>query len=214
MFVKALSIITNFGCDELCEYCIWKKHPLVHSHTTFDTFDWNKLEFILGTNNFDKLSISGGGDPLFNLNKNINFYDKLFELQAKYNFKLDIHTSKHLENYEFLKKFNKVVLHINKKCDLDKIYESYFSNQINIRFVVVLHDKQTMNDVQYYIDFAKVHPQLQFSFREVYLHNKPIDIDTMVDYIKQNENEYIKYILQDDYNIYFMPNNTITEKFI
>ena len=111
--MKGISLITNFGCDTNCWYCIWRHHPLkdVSNNT-----DWDKLECALALFPQDKISISGGGDPLFRFENNQSWYGKLFFLCEKHNKKIDIHTA-NIERvlYSEIKiyKFNKFILHLN-----------------------------------------------------------------------------------------------------
>lgn len=61
---KNISIITNFGCRAKCWYCIWKGHP--YEKVQLET-DWNKLEqFLYQNRDKGKVSVSGGGDCLYN----------------------------------------------------------------------------------------------------------------------------------------------------
>ncbi len=211
---KPLSIITNFGCDEKCEYCIWKKHPLRYKYTSYKSVDWYKLNEQLKSLTNKKISISGGGDPLFNLSGNMEFYNELFHLCNKYQLLIDMHTSKYIKDIEFLKHFNKIVLHVNKDFNLKEIYKFYNKNNIKLRFVVVLDKEVNLSKVKQYISLAKKMPEVQFSFREVYLDEKPNDIDDILKYIRKKESDKIKYIQQNDYNIYFMPDNNVTDTFI
>ena len=41
---KGFSIITNFGCNFNCDYCIWKNHPLKNIFTNINNCDWDKLK--------------------------------------------------------------------------------------------------------------------------------------------------------------------------
>ena len=112
--MKGFSVITNFGCCQNCSYCIWKYHPLRNcpNHT-----NWNKLERALAFFTQDKISISGGGDPLYLFNSNIQWYERLFFLCEKYGKKIDIHTGD--ENFvlcaysNLLKKCSRFIIHID-----------------------------------------------------------------------------------------------------
>ena len=73
-----LSIITNFGCAADCWYCIWKTHPLRSCWQTANSTDWEKLEgFIKANQQQGKISISGGGDPLYRFAQLTDWWDRL-----------------------------------------------------------------------------------------------------------------------------------------
>ena len=61
---KYLSIITNFGCHYKCPYCIVKENNLQIPKTTIDGL--NELDNIFTDTECNIISISGGGDPLYN----------------------------------------------------------------------------------------------------------------------------------------------------
>ena len=60
------SILVNPGCPFQCEYCNWKSHSLI---TTFDWPSLQDVENFLKDFKGDKVTISGGGEPLFNYGK-------------------------------------------------------------------------------------------------------------------------------------------------
>jgi len=101
------SIITNFGCDTGCEYCIWNQHPLKKCYTTVENTNWTKLESFVKP--YKKISVSGGGDPFFKYELNKGWFDRLFDI---YTGMIDVHTSKILNN-SVLKK---LISHISSFC--------------------------------------------------------------------------------------------------
>jgi len=70
---------TKFGCSRSCKYCNWYKSPFLPNHT----YDWDRMEqFIVGTKK-SFVTISGGGDPLFNIDvepDNLNTLVKILKL--------------------------------------------------------------------------------------------------------------------------------------
>ena len=95
-----ISIITNFGCQTNCWYCIWKNHPLKNIQSEID---WEKLErFLLKYKDKGKVSVSGGGDCLYNytLYKE-SFWNKFISLCNKNNIKIDIHSRQVFYNDQF-----------------------------------------------------------------------------------------------------------------
>ena len=81
-----LSILTNFGCHFACSYCVYRDNKINIPFTNIDTFGWIQLEEELKKHKGEEVSISGGGDPLYNYDESNNraFYDKLFALLKKY----------------------------------------------------------------------------------------------------------------------------------
>lgn len=71
-----MSIITNFGCHYKCPYCIVKENNLHIPRTTLAGLD--NLEEALKENDCNIVSISGGGDPLHEYEKHVDWYRKLF----------------------------------------------------------------------------------------------------------------------------------------
>lgn len=76
------SIILNFpdgenahGCRCKCSYCNWKTHPLAQDliYPDFNMLD----KYLKGHSGF--VTISGGGDPLYNLDKNLGRLAMLIE---------------------------------------------------------------------------------------------------------------------------------------
>lgn len=74
--MRYMSIITNFGCHYKCPYCIVKENNLHIPRTTLAGLD--NLEEALKENGCNIVSISGGGDPLHEYEKHIDWYRKFF----------------------------------------------------------------------------------------------------------------------------------------
>lgn len=74
--MKYMSVITNFGCHYKCPYCIVKENNLHIPKTTLAGLD--SLREALKTNRCNIISISGGGDPLHEYDKHIEWYRKFF----------------------------------------------------------------------------------------------------------------------------------------
>ena len=72
---KGFTIITNFGCDNNCKYCITKHHPILQNAVTDKSkIDWVYLEECISKSNAPTINLSGGGDPFYNWQNNIDFY--------------------------------------------------------------------------------------------------------------------------------------------
>jgi organic radical activating enzyme len=70
--MQYMSIITNFGCHYKCPYCIVKENNLHIPRTTLAGLD--NLEEALKENGCNIVSISGGGDPLHEYEKHVDWY--------------------------------------------------------------------------------------------------------------------------------------------
>lgn len=68
---KYLSIITNFGCHGKCPYCIVRENGIKVPKTTLGGLD--NLTKALKETNRDIISISGGGDPLHEYEKHVDW---------------------------------------------------------------------------------------------------------------------------------------------
>jgi adenine C2-methylase RlmN of 23S rRNA A2503 and tRNA A37 len=202
---KGASIITNFGCDVGCSYCIWKNHPLKTHYTTIQSTDWTKLHDFIQP--YDKISVSGGGDPFYNYKDNINWFDKLFSI---YSGKIDVHTAK-IIHINDLRRFNKIVVHFNFDRFI-KTKESFKEIPNPKRAVFVITSDLFKNKIDKIVTETQ-QLNCQLSFRELYNSNGTEDIQT---YIKelQSIHNYIRLIKQADYNKYFMSDNTIRSEFI
>ena len=78
---KYISVITNFGCHYTCPYCIVRNNNLHIPKSTVEGL--NSLEEEIRKNNCNWISISGGGDPLWNIEENIEWYKKFFDITLK-----------------------------------------------------------------------------------------------------------------------------------
>lgn len=89
---KYLSVISNFGCHYSCPYCIVKNNNLQIPKSTL--LGLNKLKIEIENNHCNWVSISGGGDPLWEYNQHIDWYDCFFNIiKSIGNIKTELHTS-------------------------------------------------------------------------------------------------------------------------
>lgn len=78
---RGFTVITNFGCDCRCKYCITKHHPILQNAVTDkDKIDWEYLEKCISESDAPTVNLSGGGDPFYNWKENIDFYNRVYEL--------------------------------------------------------------------------------------------------------------------------------------
>lgn len=202
MMNKGISIITNFGCDEDCWYCIWKNHRLKSAN---ETTDWLKLShFIKG---HKKVSVSGGGDPLFKYQENGIWWDTLFEICDSHKTVVDVHTRVKLYDFSFWKRINKVSF----SCDNPKkdfAFLSYLSELVNLRIVHCVTAKTTDSFV---FELLKIQNQLKCQ----------LTLKQLVGY--NDHQQYLRlklkfpdvmFLDKGDYNEYFMPDNTIQTNYL
>ena len=110
---RGFTVITNFGCDCNCKYCITKHHPILQNAVTDKSkIDWKYLEKCISESDAPTVNLSGGGDPFYDWQNNIDFYNHVYELSTKYGKKLDIHTRILPADIDLIKKFRKIALSI------------------------------------------------------------------------------------------------------
>lgn len=203
--MKNISIITNFGCDNNCWYCIWKKHSLNKFRIKTN---WDKLsEFLTKYKDRGKVSISGGGDPLYHYEENKEWWNKLFSITDSLNMKVDVHTRILNVDKEFWKKINRVSLSVDDNY-VDFVLIDNVRKYTNLRLVHVVTKYTTKEKVKNLIGICeKINAQLT--------------LKELVGYNDEGQFEILKHDLffpfflkADDYNIYFMPDNKISSKFI
>ena len=87
--MKYMSVITNFGCHYKCPYCIVKENNLHIPKTTVAGLD--NLRKSLKENGCNIISLSGGGDPLHEYDKHIEWYRKFFGITQNHRVYFDDH---------------------------------------------------------------------------------------------------------------------------
>lgn len=216
--MKGLSLITDFGCKSNCKYCIWKSNENNKRVQNIDA-QLDTLKNILYKGRYQKFSISGGGDPLNNFYLNYQFWKRINWMSFLYNVKYDIHTS--YENYFYHRiwfgdALNKFVFHATPKRNPINIFKKTIENQIKLRICYVITDDINIEFLSKMEEFVNKNKEfLQLGYREyvgdVYKPRKEVD-----DFCKSVEERVPtgKYIYQNDYNTYIMPDGTITEKFL
>lgn len=207
-----LSILTNFGCHFGCSYCVYRENGINIPYTNVKTFSWNKLEKELEKHKGELVSVSGGGDPLYKYQDNIEFYNRLLVLLEKYDCKLELHTSIVDVNFDY-SNCERVVFHFtmpNQITLLESLANSkrsklYLPENIRVVYVVQEHySKHLINEIVKEVNNSSWINEL--SFRQMidkegnttyYLH----------DYLKEWHKKDWYYIEQNDYNEYFVDNH-------
>ena len=196
---KYLSILTNFGCHYECPYCIIKKTGIRIPKTTISSLD--SLEKFLLSGKYNIVSLSGGGDPLFNFDKHQDYYTKLFNLLEKYKIPLELHTSYIINNFPAQKAY-RIVYHCNltdPNRSIEKIKRK--SNEI-IRVVYVVTEDLTEEKALEISNFLGTKNVDEISFRQRIDENYEINYH-LHDFLKKYHKKKWFYIEQGDYNTYF-----------
>lgn len=209
-----ISIITNFGCSSNCWYCIWKNHPMKNFRP--DT-NWKKLcSFLIeyGRNSQrNKVSVSGGGDPLFKYDRHKKWWDRLFNVCNCIDIKIDIHSRERFYDDEFLKKINRLVFSSeNLEDDIDYLTwinsRKLYWGELKLRIVHVVTKSTTDSMINQFLNYQKV-TGCQFSIKELSGHG---DSGRYNEIKKKYPDVFC--IDMGDYNIYYMPDNNIYNNFM
>lgn len=210
---KYLSIITNFGCHGKCPYCIVRENGIKVPKTTLGGLD--NLTKALKETNRDIISISGGGDPLHEYEKHVDWYRKLFSIVnnyhvncATYSIPVEMHTSYMTDESTFpFYDCKRVVYHLNTFEQLKHIHRTV--NEIVRVVYVVTKDftlEQIMNIAMFVADSNEID---ELSFRQ--LVDKGYEVtDYWQDILRFGHKKLWWYIEQCDYNLYYAENKIYT----
>lgn len=200
-----LSIITNFGCHYSCPYCIVKNNNLNIPKTTLCGLE--KLPHYLSIGKYDWVSLSGGGDPLFQFLNHKEWYDKFFTLVPD-NIKLELHTSYINEANAPYEKFDRVVYHLHSLEQLKLVKR--VKQQIT-RVVFVVSENFTEDLIKsiaaYCADSSEID---ELSFRQMVDSNYQ-ETDYCQEYLRAGHQKLWWYIEQNDYNTYYCENRIYNE---
>jgi len=206
---KGFSVITNFGCGKNCFFCAWKNqnHKL---KTEENKINWEYLDWCISKYKGYKISISGGGDPLFNIKKNLYALKKIAQTAEKHKKLVDLHTNENLlDKIETVKRlgFYQVVVSSHILSEVRKKELSELMKFCQVR-VVMIYANQSMDYVEKWIKF--------YSFAQRITIRECRGIDT--DFYKVKKELQYKfpqvYFLSDgDYNFYYMPDNKVYKSY-
>lgn len=203
---KYLSIITNFGCHFTCPYCIVKNNNIDVPETTIESLEM--LKDAVKAEGANIISVSGGGDPLFNYLEHAEYYHRLFELCHEMDIPLEMHTSYINSPFPYMR-CHRVVYHCRNISDLSKIRR--YGNEI-VRVVFVVTEEFTRDLIYSISNYVNYSPKIdELSFRQM------VDKDYRVtdycqDFLRSGHKQLWWYIDQGDYNTYFV-NGKIYYKF-
>jgi hypothetical protein len=200
-----ISIITNFGCHANCWYCIWQNHPLKDIQLNTD---WDKLrDFLVQHKDKGKVSISGGGDCLYHYEQHVNWWSKLFEEARELNMLVDVHTREQFTHSRFWKHINRCVFS-SDILEHDTEFAKYLCWHTKLRITHLVTAATTDKMIEEYLAFQNS-TGCQFTIKQLV---------GFSDNGRYNEirDKYpdIFYLDAGDYNIYYMPNNTVCTDFM
>ena len=201
-----ISVITNFGCRANCWYCIWKGHELQYVN---EPTDWDKLERFL-TENADKgkVSVSGGGDCLYKYSEHISWWGNFLDITNNLNMLVDVHTREKYNNPVFWFFFvNRCVFSSDSLKD-DKTYLNWLAQFTKVRITHLVTAETTFDMIEEYLVFQQK-INCQFTIKEL------VGFDDGGMY-KKIRDKYpdIYHLDKGDYNIYYMPDNSIRNSFL
>lgn len=203
---KYLSIITNFGCHYSCPYCIVKNNNIDIPKTTVKGLD--KLVESIDKHRCNWVSISGGGDPLYEWVYHTDWWGELFYMIPA-NVKVELHTS-YLEVPAYMThKFDRIVYHCHEPEDLYYINRWRRDPRVQrqkTRVVFVVTENFTPKLIDEIAAIAKYSPNIdELSFRQMVDKNYEIT-HYCEDYLRAGHKKDWWYIEQADYNIYYAEN--------
>lgn len=203
---KYLSIITNFGCHYSCPYCIVKNNHIDIPKTTIGGLD--KLVENIRKYDCNWVSLSGGGDPLYDTWSNSAWWGLLFNIVPS-DVNLELHTSYLDVPAHLATKFNRIVYHCRKIDDLFKIERfmmEYTLSGQKTRAVFVVTEDFTPKLIDEIAAIVKHNPNIdELSFRQMVDKNYQTT-HYCEDYLKAGHQKDWWYIEQNDYNIYYAEN--------
>ena len=217
-----LSIITNFGCIYSCSFCISSSQNTKNDYK-FKLKDARDIRNLLKSGIYTRLSISGGGEPLYIHNKDIELlYKFIIKNSIKYNIHLSFHTNfkKPSVKLAMLSSGNyykqNYVISIHKEDYLHKFHywsEANWNSGFNLRFTYVIGYND--NDLELITDMLEKIPQYaKLTLKQLdgtVLENIK-DINEIRKLIKNNKNCIV--LESGDYNTYYnLKDNTIYDKF-
>lgn len=170
---KGFTVITNFGCDCHCKYCITKHHPILQNAVTDKSkIDWEYLEKCITALEAPTVNLSGGGDPFYHWQENIDFYNRMHELATKYGKKLDIHTRILPTDMNLIQKFRKIALSIEsydtKAMEQLRRMLPEIEKTTKLRVINVLNERMTTEDWLAYINKMHDIGVKQVTFRQMF----------------------------------------------
>lgn len=202
---KYISVITNFGCHYSCPYCIVKNNNLNIPKSTLGGLD--NLKHEIEKNDCNWISLSGGGDPLFQYEQHKDWYEKFFGLLPE-NIKIELHTSYTNHAGVDYSAFDRVVYHLQSVEQLEKIKK--IQSEI-VRVVYVVTEDFTEDIINKIAIYCSNSEQIdELSFRQM-VDDHYEATDYCKEYLRQGHQRLWWYIEQCDYNLYYCENKVYME---
>lgn len=204
---KYLSVISNFGCHYSCPYCIVKNNNLHIPKSTI--FGLDRLQTEIEDNHCNWVSISGGGDPLWEYSQHMDWYNRFFDIIKKTgNIKTELHTSMINVPEAPYPLFDRVVYHLHDFEQLKNIKRAW--NEI-IRVVFVVSENFTEDLIDKIAEYCDKSNQIdELSFRQM-VDNHYRETNYCQDHLRAGHKKSWWYIEQNDYNLYYCENKVYTE---
>ena len=201
-----ISVITNFGCRANCWYCIWKGHELENIN---NPTDWVKLEkFLYDNKEKGKVSVSGGGDCLYRYDVHVGWWIKFFKITSNLNMLVDVHTREKFTHQSFWKKHINRCVFSSDKLQNDREYLNYLSQLTKIRVTHLVTSDTTFEMIEDYLYFQR-EIDCQFTIKKIVGHS-----DSGVFQKIRQKYPQIYHLDDGDYNVYYMPDNSIRDTFL
>lgn len=202
---KAMSVITNFGCHYKCPYCIVKTNAIHVPETSIRGLDM--LEKEARERGCTAITISGGGDPLFEYERHKDWYGRLFQIAANVNLPVDVHTSYMTDESDFpFAMCRRVAYHVNS---LNQIAHICRMGREKVRAVVVVTASITEEDLEKYARLVENSTVIdELSFRQ-FIDDHYQACHYHEAYLRAGHGRRWFYIKQDDYNLYYAENRVI-----
>lgn len=204
---KYLSIITNFGCHGKCPYCVVRENGIQVPKTTLDGLD--NLTKALKETGGNIISISGGGDPLYEYEKHVDWYRKLAKIIRQRGIPVEMHTSYMTDESTFpFYDCKRVVYHPNTFEQLKHIHRT--GNEI-VRVVYVVTKDFTLDQIMNIAMFVADSKEIdELSFRQLVDKGYKVT-DYWQDVLRFGHKKLWWYIEQYDYNLYYAENKIYTK---
>ena len=202
---KYLSVITNFGCHYECPYCIVRENNLHIPKTTLDGLKNLREEIV--RNDCDWVSVSGGGDPLYDFHLHSDWQIKFLE-SVPPNVNTELHTSyldKPIIAYAL---FDRVVYHLRDLASIAQV-KRYVNGQ-RVRVVFVVTENFTPELIDEIVEAVKRNDNIdELSFRQM-VDSHYQATHYCEEYLQAGHKKDWYYIEQDDYNLYYCENKVYT----